>query len=592
VAEILHEYEQIWLVDFEYISKPGEHPDVVCLCARETRSGQTIRLWRDQLGTTPPYRTDNRVLFVCFAATAEVSCHLALGWPVPAKILDLSPAFRSLVNGREKRPEGKGLLGALAHFGLNSIGAKRKDAMRNRILQGWPFSPEEREKILDYCSSDIDALEPLLSKLLPPIDLDIALHWSEFAAVSAVMEHRGVAIDMEIFAQLLDKQAWAFVRDAVVPQVDAQYNVYVKGVDGEWHFNIARFEEYLVRAGIDWPRHETGKLNLRRKTFESMCKSWPGLEPLRQLRYTRDKLRRIKLAVGADNRHRTTLWPFQAKTSRTQPKAAKWIFSPAVWLRSLIKPAPGRAIAYIDRSSMEFLIAAALSGDKLMAELYDTGSPYVEFAKRFDQAPADATKKSHGPVHERYKVGCLGSQYGMQCETLAQRLGVSTFVAHEMLNQHRGLFSTYWAWVEDWVARALDTGAMRTVLGWTCRTGIIEFNARSIGNFPVQATGADILRIACIWANRRGIKLCAPVHDAVLIEAPIDRIEADVALMREIMRRASRIVLNPKHDGPYELRTDATIVAYPGRYRDKRGEQMWTEVLALLTRYRKQKRIA
>jgi DNA polymerase I-like protein with 3'-5' exonuclease and polymerase domains len=239
---------------------------------------------------------------------------------------------------------------------------------------------------------------------------------------------------------------------------------------------------------------------------------------------------------------------------------------------------------------MEFLIAAALSGDKLMAELYYTGSPYVEFAKRFDQAPASATKQTHAKVHERYKVGCLGSQYGMQCETLAQRLGVSTFVAHEMLDQHRGLFSTYWAWVEDWVARALNTGAMRTAFGWTCRTGITEFNERSIGNFPVQATGADILRISCIWANRRGIELCAPVHDAVLIEAPIDRIEADVALMREIMRRASRVVLNANPNGPYELRTDATIVRNPDRYRDKRGQQMWTEVLDLLARYQQQQK--
>ena len=132
----------------------------------------------------------------------------------------------------------------------------------------------------------------------------------------------------------------------------------------------------------------------------------------------------------------------------------------------------------------------------------------------------------------------------MQLETLAQRLGVSSFVANEMLSQHRGLFSQYWAWVEDWIAHALDTGVMRTPFGWTCCTGITEFNARSIGNFPVQAAGADILRIACVWAHRRGIELCGPVHDAVLIEAPIDRIEADVALTQEIMRRASRVVLN------------------------------------------------
>ena len=162
MTEILPEYEQIWLWDFEYVAKPGEHPDVVCLCARELRSGQTLRLWRDQL-STPPFRTDAGVLFVCFAATAEVACHLALGWPVPEKILDLSPVFRCEVNGREV-PEGKGLLGALAYFGVSSIGAKRKDAMRTRILQGWPFSPEEQEQILDYCASDIDCARVIVVK--------------------------------------------------------------------------------------------------------------------------------------------------------------------------------------------------------------------------------------------------------------------------------------------------------------------------------------------------------------------------------------------------------------------------------------------
>jgi DNA polymerase I len=74
----------------------------------------------------------------------------------------------------------------------------------------------------------------------------------------------------------------------------------------------------------------------------------------------------------------------------------------------------------------------------------------------------------------------------------------------------------------------------------------------------------------------------------VLIEAPIEEIEADVALMREIMRRASRIVLNSKADGPYELRTDATIVRYPDRYSDKRGEAIWRQMLELLAEHERQ----
>jgi DNA polymerase I len=105
-------FEEIWLHDFEFVARPGEHPDVVCLVAHELRSGQTLRLWRDELGERPPYRIDRGVLFVSFVANAECACHLALGWPLPTNVLDLSPAFRNLINGRST-PEGKGLLGAL-----------------------------------------------------------------------------------------------------------------------------------------------------------------------------------------------------------------------------------------------------------------------------------------------------------------------------------------------------------------------------------------------------------------------------------------------------------------------------------------------
>ena len=147
-------------------------------------------------------------------------------------------------------------------------------------------------------------------------------------------------------------------------------------------------------------------------------------------------------------------------------------------------------------------------------------------------------------VRDKYKVMLLATQYGMAAETLAARLGVSTFEAHEMLNQHREHVCPILAVVRRLGAARPADRMMRTAMGWTCRVGITEFNERSIRNWPVQATGADILRIACILAARHGIRLLAPVHDAVLIEAPIERIEADVALMQEIMRRASRIVLN------------------------------------------------
>jgi DNA polymerase I len=120
------------------------------------RSGRTIRLWRDELGSQPPYRVDRDVLFVNFVANAECACHLALRWPLPQNVLDLSPVFRNLTNGL-KTPEGKGLIGALRYYYLDTISAKQKDAAQTRVMQGWPFTPAEREWILTYCLSDVDA---------------------------------------------------------------------------------------------------------------------------------------------------------------------------------------------------------------------------------------------------------------------------------------------------------------------------------------------------------------------------------------------------------------------------------------------------
>ena len=581
----LSDFEQIVFVDFEFIVRPGERPDVVCVAWHDSSTGQTHRQWRSELGALPPYRIDERVLFVCFVANAELGCHLALGWPPPANVLDLNTEFRCIVNGRAV-PAGKGLLGALAYYGLDSISSKHKDTMRDRILQGWPFTAKEREEILRYCAGDVDAMVRLLPKMLPDIELYIALHRGEFVAASALMEHRGVPMDMEIFPQLANKRTWNAVRDALVPAIDAAYGVYVPNQAGDWSFSMEKFADYLRRENIAWPVTEKGKLSTSNKTFDAMGKAFPQLEPLRQLRYTRNKLRKVKLAVGSDGRNRTVLWPCQSKTSRTQPKASQWIFSPAVFLRNLIKPGPGMAVAYVDWSSMEFMIAASLSGDPVMLDFYRSGDPYLTFAKRVGRAPENATKHTHSELRDRFKTGLLAAQYCIGPDTLAVRLGVSTFEAHEILTQHRELFAVYWRWVEDWLASTLNSGVAWTPMGWFCRTGITEFNDRSIANWPTQSTGADILRLSVVWATRHGLGLCAPVHDALLIGSPIDQIEADVALLQELMRRASRVVLNAAAGGDLELRTDAKIVKYPDRYSDPRGVEVWERVLALLAEHR------
>src|SRR5262249_16780769 len=189
------------------------------------------------------------------------------------------------------------------------------DAMQKRVMRGWPFTAEEHTQILDYCLGDVDSLIRLLPKILPHIDLRVALYRSEFVACLALIDHRGPPIDMSIFPQLADARAWGAMRDEMVPAVDAQYGVYERNSSGEWSFNHERFGVYLKREGLleGWPRTETGKLDLKRKTWDDQSRGHPQLENLRQLRHVRDKMRKVKLTVGADGRNRTVLWPFKSK---------------------------------------------------------------------------------------------------------------------------------------------------------------------------------------------------------------------------------------------------------------------------------------
>jgi DNA polymerase-1 len=120
-------------------------------------------------------------------------------------------------------------------------------------------------------------------------------------------------------------------------------------------------------------------------------------------------------------------------------------------------------------------------------------------------------------------------------------------------------------------------GSLHTVFGWHVHAGE-NVNPRSLRNFPMQANGAEMLRMACCLATERGIEVCAPVHDAVLICAPLERLEADVARMRTCMAEASRIIL-----AGFELRTDATLIRYLDRYSDPRGAVMWNRVMHLVT---------
>jgi DNA polymerase I-like protein with 3'-5' exonuclease and polymerase domains len=176
----------------------------------------------------------------------------------------------------------------------------------------------------------------------------------------------------------------------------------------------------------------------------------------------------------------------------------------------------------------------------------------------------------------------------MEAESLGLRINQPVIVARNLLRLHREVYAKFWNWSDNTVDHTILTGQQVTVFGWVHRIpdgyNVNKNNPkgdgpnpRTIRNFYMQANGAEILRLACILATEAGIRVCAPIHDAVLITAPGGEIEEAAAAMSGYMRQASRIVLNG-----FELRTDLSIIRYPEHYRSEKGAAFWGTVIKVL----------
>jgi DNA polymerase I len=565
---VLDTFREVVVVDFEFTATTGELPGPVCLVAHEQHSGRRFRIWRDQFGPRPPYARGPDVLFIAFYASADLGCYRVLGWPMPERIVDPFIEFRDRTNGLPV-PAGSGLLGALTYFGLDAMGATEKKEMQEAIGNGTWEGRYTPDVILDYCEADVEALKRLLSAMLPNIDLPRALLRGRYMAAAAAMEHAGTPIDVETLERL--RAGWTAIQDQLVAAIDRDYGVF----DGRT-FKLDRFANWLTAEGIPWPGLPSGQLDLSDETFRQQARAYPRVSPLRELRSALSDMRLNDLAVGLDARNRTVLSAFRARTGRNQPSNTRFIFGPSVWLRGLIKPLAGYGVAYVDWAQQEIGIPAALSGDLTMQAAYQSGDFYLAFAKQAGAVPLDATKKTHGPAREPFKQCCLAVQYGMGAPALALRIAQPPIVARDLLRAHRETYRRFWTWSDAALDTAMLTGSLHTVFGWHVHIGENP-NPRSLRNHCAQGNGAEMMRLAACLATERSIEVCAPVHDAFLICAPLDRLDEDVARMRAAMTEASRVVL-----GGFELATDVSVTRYPNRYMDSRGQVMWERVTKLL----------
>lgn len=550
------------IMDCEYSKMAGDEPAPILAVCYDSRNESYLRYnfqLEEDVERLRKLLSENPIL-VSYSATAELSCLNVLGLSSPKNIIDLYVEYRGLRNGIGIKFS---LLSAASFFNIETITEEQKDKLRE-IAINRPQNEEELEVLFKYCEEDVRVTKEVFLKMKDSIDYPRAYFRGEYIKAITRVESNGVPIDINLFNKL--ERNWELIKKRLIEKYDSVFGFY----DQKGRFQTKKFEAYIINNRLKWPRNiVSGRLKVDDQTFKDQCKVYPYLEPIRQLRDILGQMRLKGLEIGSDNRNRTSLRAFASKTGRNQPSSKKNIFSAAAWMRKLVVVPPSKILAYLDYEQQEFGIAACLSGDKNMKRAYQSSDPYLAFGKLCNLIPENASRRTHGLEREALKACVLGVQFGMGVETLSTRIISKNLSAQGVLDLHKKTFSRYWKWIEDYYDAALLSGIVLSNFGWKLNVNM-STKERTVKNFPMQANGAEILRVACYLLDQAGFKICTTIHDAVLLEIDQDDFYTKVKEAKEIMEYASKVVLED-----FELRVEAKVFEHPEHFRDIRGDEIW-----------------
>ena len=100
-AMIMPKFGKIIVCDFEYEIADGDLPDVLRMADMlddKLQHVRTIRLWRGEFGSKPPFDIGDDAVFVCYSAWAEMTCFMQLGWKFPVHIFDQHTCYFAASN--------------------------------------------------------------------------------------------------------------------------------------------------------------------------------------------------------------------------------------------------------------------------------------------------------------------------------------------------------------------------------------------------------------------------------------------------------------------------------------------------------------
>ena len=575
--------------------------------------------------------------------------------PSGFKRFSVPPSFDKERNkGKDNNAIGRGLVDCAAQmFGL-FIDSARKKQMRDLIIEDREsYTPAEQSDIMAYCSDDVLHLPAIAAEQAIRLNRHTKLDFPTIARVqqrrgsysvsTGKMETVGFPLKIEHVKNL--RRNFASAENTLIEDLVAKhYPFYVRekkrssDLIGRWVDKEEKFIEFVKAHDLyaTWPRtinKDTGKRTDTLSREDKVLAEYDGIPEIYAYRQTKKQIRQLNWfkepdeikraksgdffdSVGPDDRLRTFLGPFGTQTGRNAPKASRFILAMSSWLRCLIEPPPGKVIIGEDYASQEFGIAAIQSQDKNMIAAYESGDPYLFFAKKAGAVPEDANPKwcknpilsiaeyfvgelPHHLTEEQrailpetarktyanyvnykfqrnlFKATTLGLQYGMGAAKLAVKLTADMGIkftqdqAQQLINLHKRVYATFWQWAERIGHQYEREGCLILWDGWALLGD--NDNILSVRNFPTQGGGGVIMREAVRLGHEKKLDILSPLHDALYALADEEHAERDSKILAECMTHAVKNVIGDS----LSIRIDIDIHHHGEPWIEEKGEKYY-----------------
>lgn len=203
--------------------------------------------------------------------------------------------------------------------------------------------------------------------------------------------------------------------------------------------------------------------------------------------------------------HRPTVSPFHTKTGRDNPLGASLNQIPKVYWPKVLLPPKSSVYVLLDYQQQEPMITAYMAGCQKLIDWYKEGDIYERLAQEIG---CDLTR-------EQCKKLLIGHLYGIGFNSTAETLKVTIEQVKDWLDRLTNITQPIGPYLNR-LAAEIQRNHVAYSLDW--RHAVSDTDSRlSLRNWQIQATGADIMRRACINLDKSNIPLLLTNHDSFLV---------------------------------------------------------------------------